>query len=164
MFTKYRKFQSGAGKGRAGFVGLQKVITVAVGNVGGGEDDLISTTLEAKSLYKNGQAIRITAWGSCAANANAKTLQLYFGGTSILTTGAVAANNKKWVIQAIVVRTGVDTQDVIAWGVYNDAVVATQFAALTKDDGANQTVKCTGTGTATDDIIQEGLTIEALTQ
>jgi hypothetical protein len=162
-FAKWRKFMVGQGSGRAGFVGLFKQSTTAVGSVGAGEDNLQSLTLEADALYKNGQAVRITAFGSCAANGNNKTVKLHFGGTSICTTGAIAANDKKWILRALVIRTGSDAQDAIADGQFNDALVIPQFTALTKDDGAAIIVKCTGEATADNDIVQEGMTIEALT-
>lgn len=163
---KWRKFLVGPGassKGRAGFVGLQKQALTVVGNVGAGVDDLQSVTLEANTLYKNGQCLRIMAVGRCAANANAKTVILSFGGTTILTTGAVAANDKRWVIEALVWRTAVDTQVAMAWGTFNDVEIAVTRTALTKDDGATQIIKCTGEATATDDIQQDLLSVEVLT-
>lgn len=162
-FVKWRKFQVGASRGRAGFIGLWLQTVTPVGNVGVGADDLQSLTMELASLYKNGQAARIRANGRTAANGNNKTLRLLFGGTAILTTGAIAANNKPWWVEAIVYRTGVDVQVAFAWGVFNDALIVTQRTALTIDDGAAIIVKTEGTGTADNDIQSDRLAITAET-
>lgn len=162
-FAKWRKFMVGLGRGRAGYVGLWKQAITTVGNVGAGEDDLQTVTCEADGFYKNGQATRIRACGRTAANANGKTFKLYFGGTSILTTGSVAANNKPWWVEALVYRTALDTQVAFAWGTFNDVEIAPQRTALTKDDGASIIVKGTGEATATDDIQQDYLGVYAET-
>lgn len=163
-FAKWRQFQSGKGRGRAGFRGLQLLNTTSVGNVGAGEDDLISVTLEADSLHANGQTLEITAWGTCEANGNNKTAKLHFGGTEICTTGAVAANDKRWMLKALVHRTAVAVQKAIAWGTFNDAEVALQRTALTKDETATQIIKVTGEATADNDIICDALMVEVLTR
>ena len=162
-YKGHRKFQAGnSPKGRAGLVGLQKVSSVAVGNVGAGVDTLITLTIEKDTLYKNGQALRITAWGSFAANGNNKEVILDVGGTTVSDSGVLTDNDKKWMVEAIVIRTGVDTQDVISRFIHDTAIITLAITALTKDDGADIVVKCTGEATATDDIIQEGMLIEVL--
>lgn len=164
-FVKWRKFMAGKGKGRAGFVGLQKQSITLTGNVGANEDNLISLTLEKNTLYKAGQTIRITAWGNCAGNGNNKTLKLYFGTTAILTTGAVAANAKKWIIEAIVVRRTAGAQRAVAWGTFNDTEIVPQTnTAVAEDETTDLTIKCTGEATDNDDIQQEGMLVEVLTQ
>ncbi len=63
-------------------------------NTGGGEDDLISYSLEKNTLQNEGDIIEIVAFGTYANNSNNKTLKLYFGGTLIYTTGVkTPANN-----------------------------------------------------------------------
>lgn len=62
-----------------------------VGNVGGGEDDLIATpVLWANSLSYDGQVVIAEFYGNFAANANNKTLKIKFDGTTVLDSGAAA--------------------------------------------------------------------------
>mgnify|MGYP001618210370 CR=1 FL=1 len=149
---RWRKFQVGAGKGRAGFLGLQKQALTTIGNVGAGEDDLQSVLVEADSLYKNGQAIRVRAWGRSANNGNDKTLRLYAGATKIFDSGVLVLTNKPWFLEAIVLRTATDVQLAFAHGLAASAVLDPTRTALALDDGASITFKVTGEATATDDI------------
>src|SRR3954470_14824272 len=57
------------------------------------ETDLFSYTMPANTLSANAQKLRVTAWGSMAANANTKTLKAYFGGTSRNFTNVTTAGN-----------------------------------------------------------------------
>lgn len=162
-FVKWRKFLVGTGKARAGFVGLVKQSLTAIGNVGTGEDDLISITLEANVLHRNGQGLRIVAAGRSGANGNNKQIKLKFGGTTIFDSGVVTINDKKWFIEAYVYRTATDVQIAFAWGISDATVIAVQRTALTIDDAAAIIIKCTGEATADNDIIQDMLNVEALT-
>src|SRR5207248_3063950 len=69
------------------------VSTTAVSNVGTAETDLITYTMPANTLSANGQRVRITAFCTTAANANLKTIKIYFGATALRNTGAAAFNN-----------------------------------------------------------------------
>lgn len=163
-FANWRKFMVGFGKQRAGFSGLALVNTSPVSNVGTAETDLIKVTLLANSLYKNGQTIRIAAWGVTAANANNKTIKLYFGGTLLVSTGIVTLNNKVWWLEAIVVRTASKAQTAISWALGDIVIDADSVAALAVDDTLNQIIKATGlSGTGSNDITCNGLIVEALT-
>jgi len=59
------------------------VDTTTTGNIGGGEDTLITYTIPASVLASNGDHIEFDTWGSFAANANTKDLKVYFGATVI---------------------------------------------------------------------------------
>lgn len=144
------------------------LVHVAVGNVGAGEDDLQSVSLPALSLKESGDYVRIRAWGIAANNANAKTLKAYFGTQVVLNLALTASIAGKWFVDVIVSRTGKDTQD---WVMEIRESTAAALAALkqaqdngtaTQDEDAAITVKLTGTGVATDDIVQEGMIVEVL--
>lgn len=162
MFATHRKFQSGTGKGRAGFVGLQLQETTSVGNVDAGVDDLMSVTLEADTLYKKGCALRIYAFGTTGGNGNNKTVKLLFGGQEVFTTGVLAANDKDWMIEAFVVRRATVAR-VYAKGIANDTLIAPVYSELTVDFAVDNIIKCTGEAVATDDIIQKAMLVETLT-
>lgn len=77
------------------------------GNVGTGEDDLYSTTLAAGILTNNGDKITATYAGIFSgAAASTQELRLYFGGTKIYDSGAlaigVATNN--WTVNVTCIR------------------------------------------------------------
>ena len=136
------------------------VNTTAVGNVTTGEDDLITYTLPASAFSAAGKGVQITAWGTSANNANAKTLKLYFGTSAILTNALTVSIAGVWRIEANVFSTGVDAQDYVAQlvttGTAGVALNDIEAGSLTQDDGATIAIKCTGDATATNDIVQEG--------
>lgn len=148
------------------------VSTTAVGNIGAGVDPLISYTLVANSLTQAGRGIRLTAWGSVANVANAKTITCGFGATSTTLAGVSnvvsatsGANNWKVVVE--IARTGASTQDmnglltgnIGATSVFTyDQEIAT--AALTET--STIAVGCMCEATNNNDCVQEGMTVEAL--
>lgn len=134
--------------------------TTAVGNVGAGEDDLMTYSLPANSLSINGQGMRITAWGTKANNANAKTLKVHFGSQVTLTTSLAAAAAGNWKAEALVLRTGVNTQDWMTDLTGADEDQENGTAAQTET--AAIIIKCTGEGVADNDIVQEGMLVEFL--
>lgn len=144
-------------------VGVMSVKHAAVGNVGAGEDDLITYTLPAGVLAADGETVRIKAWGTTVNNANTKTLKLYFGSAVILTNALTISAAGKWVLEAVVVRTGTDIQDYMAelreTGTGNSDI---ENGTATQDDGASIIIKCTGTATSNDDIKQEGMIVELI--
>jgi len=140
--------------------------TTAVGNVTTGEDNLITYALPAFLNNGAGSGVRIKAWGTFANNANAKTLKVYYG-TQILLTNALTINVAgTWYVEAIVLSTGLDTQDYVAnlqsTGAAGVSVTDNEIGTATQNDGAAITIKCTGEATATNDVVQEGMLIELL--
>lgn len=63
------------------------------GNTTTGETDLYSDSLFPGQLLTNGDKITATYVVTYAANANTKRTRVYFGGTAILDTTALARNN-----------------------------------------------------------------------
>ena len=140
------------------------ISTTAVGNVGAGEDDLITYSLPGNTLNTNGRGIQITAWGIGANNANAKTLKLYFGTAVILTTALTASQVDNWHIVAEVVRTSSNNQKVVAQLVQGGTatLVDCEEGTATQTDTGALTIKCTGTATADNDIVHDGLIVKVL--
>jgi hypothetical protein len=161
--------QMGTGSGVATLVGVAHVNTTAVGNVGAGEDDLMTYSLPANSLSANGKGVRVTAWGITANNANVKTYRFYFGTSSIgyvLTSSITGV----WRSEFTVFRTGPNTQDAafkISEVVNSAALAAPKEAQVAIDadaetDTAAITIKVTGEATANNDIVQQGMLVEFL--
>lgn len=141
----------------------EDVQTTSTGNVGTGEDTLLSYTMPANTLFLNDHVVRITAWGTTAANANNKTIKLIFGSTTIISSGALGINAQDWKIEAVVVRTGASTQGAIAT-YFNETptMVGPNYTTPAETLSGTVVIKCTGEATTTDDILQKGFIIEIL--
>ena len=154
---------AGTGTAASTVSGVISVNTTAVGNVGGGQDDLMTYSLPANTLSADGKAIRITAWYSTASNGNTKTITLAFGGTTLTGTISSTFNNQLGIIRAVIVRTGASAQEAATWDTLN-----TQFGTLRTTPAETMsgaiTIKMTGQSgsSATDDVVQRGMIIEVL--
>lgn len=156
----------GTSTGAATMVGVANINTTAVGNVGAGTDDLMTYAMPANAFSANGKGVRVTAWGSTANNANAKTITMNFGATAVLTNALTVSIAGAWRIEAEIFRTGASTQ------LYSSQLVTTGTAGVALNDVENGTaaitdtaaitIKCTGTATTDNDIIQNGLIVEFL--
>lgn len=143
--------------------GVISVQSTAVGNIGAGEDNLMSYSLAANSFRAAGKYAHVTAYGTFANNVNAKTLRLYWGSTAILTQAFVISIASTWRIEADIVSTGTDTQDYcsqfVAVGTAGAALNDLENGTSAQDDGAAILIRCTGTAVADNDIIQEGMIV-----
>ena len=132
------------------------VITTAVGNVGGGEDNLMTYTLPANTLARNGDYVEVDMWMSMAANGNTKTAEPYFGATKA-GWGGDTWNNTSTRITYKVVRTSATTQLMFAQlHKLSAGSVSTAYQTPTETLTGAVTIKLTGQSgsSATDDIIQ----------
>lgn len=156
-------------------VGALNINTTAVGNVGAsGPDDLITYPMPANTIAANTQGVRITAWGTTANNANAKTVRLMFGGTALVTKQLTASVAGTWKLMATVMRTGASAQKFYAEAMNDqgttvsgtDGATVQRIAAATtsaETDTATITIKCQSTvSTADNDIVNQGLITEWL--
>lgn len=98
------------------------------------ETDGHTYTLPANSLTANGQAVRAVFTGTTAATANNKTVKIYLGSTALYTTGAVAANNKPWQIEVLIVRVGATSQKILVSGHFNNTQITTSISATAAED------------------------------
>jgi hypothetical protein len=143
----------------APLVAIANINTTAVGNVGAGEDTLITYSFPANAFSVTNLGVRITAWGTNANNANNKIIKLYFG-TAAIVTSTTAAHVLTWRAEALVVRTGASTQDALARLTIGLAINTHTFTAITQTDTSAITIKMTGEGVADNDIVCEGMLIE----
>jgi hypothetical protein len=146
------------------FNGQLKTNTTAVGNVGTGEDNLITYTLSANQLHANRTRVKITAFGTYAANGNAKTVKCYFGSTVLANSGALTVNGGAWRMEADVIRTGASAQ--VANSALHLSGASTTYPSVVTATTPSETlsnslvIKCTGEATDDDDIKQTGLIVE----
>ena len=138
------------------------VDTTAVGNVGGGEDDLITYSLPANALNVNGKGVKVKVWGTTAANANNKTIKLFFGATELRTSGALALNNKDWILESTIIRTGATAQEAIGHQLIDATAIGVTQSNPAEDTTGAIVVKVTGesSASASNDVIAEGMVIE----
>lgn len=134
------------------------------GATGTSEQTLMSFSLPANSLYKNGQALRITAFLKHAANTNAIDPKLYFGGSSI-TLADCATSGGIEKLSLLVIRRGSASQLVLAEAVDSGgaSVTSPALTAGTDDLTAAVTIKLTVTGDNSGaDMSAESLRVEFL--
>lgn len=134
--------------------------SAGVGNILIGEDDLKTYSIPATTLENDGQSLKIRMSGTTAANVNLKQVKVYFNGTAIFATGAVAANAKPWHVDVTVTRVSSSRADIHADGTFNGAVVADTYSI----DGAVTwtaaiAIKTTGEATLTGDVTQNLLSV-----
>lgn len=144
-------------------MGMIETNTTAVGNVGAGEDDLMSYTIPANTLDTDGKAIRITAWGA-GNGADNVTIKWHFGGTEEWTIVS-AATRTSWEASVYITRTGASAQVMLGRASANGAVVNPVNATGIIDTTANIITKFTGENTAdttNDAVTQLGMIVEIL--
>lgn len=131
-----------------------------VGNVGTGEDNLVTFSLERNIMDEDGDTLEIIAYGSLANNTNAKELALYLGSTEIFNISGSGADvrNQDWCIRATVIRKGVSSQDCIS-SYTASSLTKSQYTTATEDLSTTLTLKLTGEATSDNDIVQNGLII-----
>ena len=130
-----------------------------VGNVGGGEDDLIATpVLWANALSYDGQTVIAEFNGYFAANANNKTLKIKFNGTTVADSGA-GAYQAGWAARMHITRVNSLNQRVNCTLWINGGFIFNPQVTVAFADVTNAIIiKCTGESAAAadNDIVQAG--------
>jgi hypothetical protein len=134
--------------------------TSAAGVAGTTEQTLMTYTLPANSLRRNGQTLKIKGWALTGANGNNKTFKVYFGATSF-SSGVITGSGKVVQLNLDVIRLGDASQTVLGWGTQDATSLACANTAGTDDHTTALTIKLTGEGgTSGVDCIAKGLTVE----
>lgn len=94
------------------------------GNAAGATSTLYSSTLPGGSLENNGDALVLRARGAFAANGNAKTLNVVFGGTTVAIFSSTY-NNLVWDIEVLIVRLSSTSQALYVRGLVGSLVFGT---------------------------------------
>lgn len=134
----------------------------ATANVSTDETDLASTILAASSMSEIGSAIHVTAWGTVANNANAKTVTFYFG-TDSQAFSLQASVATAWRLDCWVLTSAANTQKGVAHMSHGVLAANTNdvFVIAATETASNPiTVKVTGTGGASNDILCNGFVIQ----
>lgn len=156
--------KAGAGTGAPVMVGTLALNVTPVGNVGVGEDTLMSYSLPANSLSANGKAVRVKMWGYTSSNSNAKTLSFYFGSALLQTISPVINELNYWTAEIIMTRydAAVQAKYIHITNINNNVVAFADISigSATEDETGAILIKATGEGTADDDIVQSGMLVE----
>jgi hypothetical protein len=143
-------------------VGMRKIFSDVVSRptVGAAETEFWSKVIKPGTLEVAGQALRISQWGTLAANGNAKTLKGYFGATSISLLNAITTSGGAWKAEWYVQRliTGPGYQLIVGQGQAAQPVQA----QATENLAGDVTLKATGQGTTSGDVIQLGCIVELI--
>jgi hypothetical protein len=142
--------------------GVAYKLAGSAGNIGTGEDNLMSYTLPANAMNAASRGVRITAYGYTATNANAKTLRVYFGATLIGSLSLTIGQFSSWRCDGEVLWEAGSlmraTMQIIQGG------TVTKFdckgTTVTHDPTTSALVRVTGEATADFDIEQIGMIVE----
>jgi hypothetical protein len=131
------------------------------------ETALATFSLPLQALNANGKGFRFRAWGTTAANGNNKTMKAYLGSTVLASTGTIALNDGKWVLDCEVIRTGAAAQVIRGRASHKDGSLEADnytVATGTEDETTALTVTMKGTnGTAAaNDIVLKGAVLEVM--
>ena len=139
------------------------VNTTSQATTGTSEEVLATYTLPANTLSANGKAIRIRAWGNHAANTNATTGRIRFGGIggTAIATHFSATSNGSWILEAVVVRTGAATQAANGNGNFGTNSPSVSSPTQTLSNAIDIVVTGT-TAVAAGDLTFYGMIVEAL--
>ncbi len=145
-----------------GVNGRLTAVVTAAANTTSAEQTLMTYTLPANRIAATGDAVKIQCWGALASNANAKSVKIYFGGTSFGSSSIGATpNNKKFIMDMLVVRTAAATQIINGMVALDLTPISIQTSTSGTDSFAsNVTIKCTGTGASNSDVTMEGMLVE----
>lgn len=140
----------------------------SVGNLADATDDTTFQYILAANQFAGfavGSGIRVTSWGTSAANVQNKTFKIFFGATTAISSGVVTINAKGWIARATILRAGVSTQRICGEAVSDAAVIATNVVDGAIDETAAITVKVTNaspTSSSANDLLTKGFCVEAL--
>jgi hypothetical protein len=141
--------ESTIGKLIAGaFIDPSTTVGAALQNV----DNVVnSVTLPLATLFDQvKRGILFAAYGTLAANANAKDIKVKLGVTTICVITDNIGNAVDYAFVGVILRTGVDAQSGFALALVNGALVAASsinFTA-TEDDGADKALTVTANNNA----------------
>jgi hypothetical protein len=123
---------------------------------------LTSVTVPGNTFTTTGTAFRIKGTWTKAANVNSVTPILTFG-TYTLTGGANTTSAGSETLECLVVRSGLNTQNITCNGVNQVTPIAATYAAGTSTETGDIAItgQCTQ-GSASADCILSGFTVEAL--
>lgn len=149
--------------------GLLNGQTGSVGNAADTTDDTLFSFLLPANYLPNvlgtNRGLRVTFWGTSAANGNNKTFKVFFGSVTAISSGVVTINAKSWMARVQIMRSGVSTQKIFGEALSDATDIAPSAQDGAEDETATILIKGTGaSGTtgAASDLLGKGWSIEQL--
>lgn len=146
---------------------ITSVNTTSVGNVGTGEDNLMSYPIPASYMSTDGDSIPFEASFTIANNANQKRIKIKCGGTTFFDTNAAGipvSTAMTITVKGRIIRTGASAE--YCFSIVNSNGVAFAAALTTEATAAVSTtaaitLQCTGETNAAsnDDVVQKSLIV-----
>lgn len=130
-----------------------------VGNVGTGEDDLMTYTLPASMLKTSGDSVYIEATFTVVNNANQKRVRFYFGSQAVFDSGATGlAVLTAYTISLIirVFKDGSNTQRYTTDYIATGGLLGPTYSTAAETDTSAIVIKGTGeTNAASDNDVKQ---------
>jgi hypothetical protein len=152
------KVASGGSTGFAKVGGTIFNSTTQTGNSTTTETDLFSNSIAASVLGTDGDSIEFYAAGTYATSVNSKQLRVKYGSTTIFDSGSLAITvANTWSVRGSIIRTGASTQKAIVQFESSSTVLSASasFTSPGETLSGAVTLKVTGQGTASNDIVGE---------
>jgi hypothetical protein len=133
-----------------------------VGNVGTGEDNLLTYTMSANTLVSNGDWLEYEcSYEFVSGSANNKTIKFYFGATAISMPVNASTTGGGATLKGKIIRTGASTCRITYsfLTVSGDVIHAGVEEGTSLDFTSTIVIKSTGEATANDDIVQRSMQI-----
>lgn len=140
--------------------GVLETQSTAVGNIGTGEDVLMTYTLPNGALGATEDHVIVSGFGTTGANGQNKRIKVYFGSTVVYDSGTQTYNALDWSFEAKVIRTGAATQIASCNFIWENTAADTDFTSPTETLSGSVVIKVTGEGGSTDDISQKAFLID----
>lgn len=131
-----------------------------VGNVGSGEDDLMSLALEASFFAVTNRCIRIVAGFTFADTANTKTLKIKLGSSTYTINDVTAAPQDVDAIVDVYLYRPSASHQTLRGSIYMASNAESMpYVAWTETETGALTLKFTGSATADNDIVQNFMAV-----
>lgn len=142
--------------------GVLETNLTAVGNVGAGEDTLMSYPLAENVLDENEASLEIEMHFSIAANANAKRVRVYWGTAVALDTTALASSGSDLIVRVTIVRIASGSQFRLAESQSTSTLFTDQISqgADSEDEESVIVIKATAEAVADNDVVQRLLRVK----
>lgn len=137
--------------------GTLKAASLSVGNVGTGEDTLLTYTIPANVLATDYDSITFEIAGVLAGNTNGKVVKIKYGGTTLVTSTSMnSAGHTTFRAYGTILRTGSNAQNIFGEFTYYAGIWAGANAIIGTaaiNTAATADFVVTGEATSNDDII-----------
>lgn len=152
--------------GTGDLVSTLNVDTSSVGNVGSGEDDLVSYIIVGNQVSKTNDYISFDISGTVANTVNTKRIKIKLGVVTLFdtgTTGITVNSALDWGIKGEIIRTSSNTfKSNVYFTIGNSTYPASSdFVSGSASFSSAITFKCTGEGFTTNDIVKESFIIRS---